>query len=167
MNEKINLLDIKSLKDHYKNLLRDLKEKSSISNDSDEILHNFFTSKGIKIFLIGEIQNERILIQVEVIPTAYITLEKFNDGLEERQPEIKSDVLEQQISMLENLRILNEKGFTLNLVGEECIWYATKALETEPTEELCESLNLLLKWALTGLKVKSNEKKNEGETIEK
>ncbi|UCG04376.1 MAG: hypothetical protein JSW11_10385 [Candidatus Heimdallarchaeota archaeon] len=167
MKERIDLLDIKSLKDHYKNLLRDLKEKSSTSNDSDEILHNFFTSKGIKIFLIGDIQNERILIQVEVIPTAYITLEEFNDGLEERQPEIKSDILEQQISMLKNLRTLNEKGFTLNLVREECIWYVTKALETEPTEEMCESLNPLLKWALASFKVKSKERKNEGETIEK
>ncbi|MFX1507818.1 MAG: hypothetical protein ACFFDC_17150 [Promethearchaeota archaeon] len=147
MKEKIDLLDIISLKEHYRNLVRDLKVNSSASDDLHEILRNVFTSNEIRIFLIGDIQHKRILIQVEMIPTAHITLEKFNSGLE-KQPEIKSDILEHQIFLLEYLKILNEKGFTLNLVGEECIWYATNVLETEPTDELCELLNPLLKWAV-------------------
>ncbi|MFX0212240.1 MAG: hypothetical protein ACFFDT_40075 [Candidatus Hodarchaeota archaeon] len=157
MKERINLLDIASLKEHYKNLLRDLKANSSTSNDSEEIIRNFFTSKGIKIYLIGNIQNKRILIQVEVIPTAYFTLDKFNEDLEEEQPEIKSDILEHQISLLVHLSTLNEKGFTLNLFGEEYIWYATKVLETEPKEELCELLNPLLKWSIDKFKGKIRE----------
>ena len=148
MKEKIDLLDITSLKEHYRCLVRDLKANSYTSDDSHEILQNVFTSNEIKIFLIGDIQHKRILIQVEMIPTAHIPLEKFNAGLEEKQPEIKSDILERQIFLLEYLKILNEKGFTLNLVGEECIWYATNVLETEPTDELCELLNPLLKCAI-------------------
>ena len=150
MKERIGLFDLNSMKEHYQSLLRELKAISSTSNESDEILRNIFTSKGLKIFLIGDIQNERILVQVEVFPTAYTSPENFEYTFCERQSEIKHplrSLLEHQISNLFYLRTLNDKGFTLSLVGEECIWYATKVLETEPPEELFELLNPLVKWA--------------------
>lgn len=116
----------KELDQHYHSLLTDLEEISS-SNDNipEEKSIIVFTSEWVKIFLVGNVVNQQISLQVEVY-----------SGFSQIDENKLHLALRKYIKMLQYLLRLNANGFTLDIVVEEGIWLAIKNLKSEPSEEL-------------------------------
>lgn len=118
---------------HYQNLLRDLNMMITTINEPEEYSTKVYTSEWITIFLIGDVTSKKISIQVEISYSDFPHLEE-DSKITLRQ------ILENQIISLKYLSRLHDKGFILGVVAEESIWFATKTLENEPTEELRKSI---------------------------
>ncbi|MHA1444523.1 MAG: hypothetical protein ACTSR4_07215 [Candidatus Hodarchaeales archaeon] len=110
----------------YKKLLNDLQDLYSTIDAPDELSIIVYSSEWVKIYLVGIALDKQISLQVEV---SYSGFSKINDD----QLHL---ALENQIRYLQYLLILNDNGFTLDIVIEEGIWFAIKELKSEPTEEL-------------------------------
>lgn len=120
------MMNRKELDQHYHSLLTDLEEISS-SNDNipEEKSIIVFTSEWVKIFLVGNVVNQQISLQVEVY-----------SGFSQIDENKLHLALRKYIKMLQYLLRLNANGFTLDIVVEEGIWLAIKNLKSEPSEEL-------------------------------
>lgn len=115
------------LNQQYYSLLSDLDKTASKHKLSDEISNVVYISDWVKIYLVGNIKNKQVSIQVEVV------FSSFNHSDKERRLNL---VLENQIQYLKYLKYLYDNGFTLDIVKEEAIWSAIKILKTEPTDEI-------------------------------
>ncbi|MHA2156632.1 MAG: hypothetical protein ACXABU_14915 [Candidatus Hodarchaeales archaeon] len=119
-----------SLKKHYQRLLNDLDEYITESVASDELSKKIISTEYVRIYLTGNLTSKQISVYVEVFPAVNILQTNQNDNL--------IQILKTQIMYMEYLLNLSDKGFTFGFIREEGIWYGTKNLETEPTEELCK-----------------------------
>ena len=127
--------------------LKDIKEKFQVdkktSSELDEISFKIFSNEWTKIFLLGNLSTNKISIQVEISP------KDKNFSLESILTDFKSNneksiyltkFLQDQIKSLNHLLSLTKYGFTLEFLFEENIWYGTKTITEEPTEEICNLL---------------------------
>lgn len=145
----------KTLQQQYRKLLGDLDRITGTPDVSKSLTVAVFSKERVKIFLIAYTRSKEISILVEVTPTAPIHSEDSNSANDEDKGlnGYLRQVLDNQITLLNYLGKLNDEGFTLGVIGEEGIWYASKVLETDPTEGISQ---LITPPGNTGVK-KSNE----------
>lgn len=124
-------MDIINLQDHYSKLKKDLNQFQNASGSPDELTRMLFYSDWIRIFFTGNTSTKQISIQVEVI-TAKIPTLKDNTKMHL--------VLETHIHHLHYILHLFDKGFTLDFIVEEGIWFAVKNISIEPSQQLMEEL---------------------------
>jgi hypothetical protein len=135
------LIDQKSLSQSYKNLKKKFQNNIETSTTLDEFSETIFSNKWIRIFLIGDLRTNQIHLQLEISPkdefhTLSTSASNFkNDG---EKTSFLRDFLANQIKSLQHLLKLTDIGFSLEFIREEGIWFGTKILEDEPTEELCK-----------------------------
>ena len=91
------------LNQQYYSLLSDLDKTASKHKLSDEISNVVYISDWVKIYLVGNIKNKQVSIQVEVV------FSSFNHSDKERRLNL---VLENQIQYLKYLKYLYDNGFT-------------------------------------------------------
>ena len=130
----------KTLQQQYRKLLGDLDRITGTPDVSKSLTVAVFSTERVKIFLIACTKRKEITILVEVTPTTSIHSEGSNSANDKDKGlnGYLRQVLDNQITLLKYLTKLNDKGFTLGVIGEEGIWYASKVLEKDPTEGICQ-----------------------------
>lgn len=128
IEEKL-LINQKNLVQSYKSLKSTIQNKIEDLINFDETSQIIDSDKWIRIFLIGNLRTKKIYLQIEISPK-----EKFQSLIASLTNQIKS---------LEYLLKLTDKGFSLEFIREEGIWFGTKELVDEPTEELCKTLEII------------------------
>jgi hypothetical protein len=124
-------MDLKNIQHQYHRLKQDLNQFENKLESSDELARMIFCSDWIRIFFTGDTSTKQIAIQVEVI-TAKIPGLKDSTKI---QP-----VLETYIHHLQHLLHLFDKGFTLDFIVEEGLWFAVKNIYEEPSQQFIEEL---------------------------
>ncbi len=124
-------MDTKNLQDHFSKLKQDLNQFQTTLRSSDELTRMIFCSDWIRIFFTGNTSTKQISIQVEVM-TAKIPSLKDNTKI--------PPTLATYIHHLQYLLYLFDKGFTLDFIVEEGIWFAVKNISDEPSQQLLEEL---------------------------
>lgn len=124
-----------NLNQQYQKLLVELGRLKTHQNETEEISWKFYSSEWITMYLLGNMNEKTISIQVEMTYS----------GTPEIETTTKKDHLKQallnQISTLEYLRELSDNGFTLGFLVKETIWFATMRLNSEPNKELCDLIH--------------------------
>ncbi|PWI48299.1 hypothetical protein CEE45_07535 [Candidatus Heimdallarchaeota archaeon B3_Heim] len=122
------------IKYQYQKLLSTLLDVKSDKNLTNELLSEVYVSEWVKMFLSGNIMSKEIEIQIE-IPIPFSSFQKTENNYD------IGFLLKIQIKLLEYLlRLHTDHDFSLDIIKEEGIWYGTKKLESEPTEELINQL---------------------------
>ena len=127
----------KDLKTEYRKFVATLKDVKLGTSITYDLISEVYVSEWAKIYLIGNVESEEVEIQVELsIP--------ISSQEESNSSKVKCDMgffLRAQIEQLEFLlRLHVENKFKIDLIREEGIWYGTKKLLTEPTDELISQL---------------------------
>ena len=137
--EESFLVEYKKMSQAYRNLKMRL-QNDKVLDELNEVSQTIYKDQWIKIFLTGDIRTNKICIQVEVSPK-----ERYNslDVGEIEKKEFFREFLKEQIKSLKHLLYLTELEFSLEFLFEENIWFGTKILETEPTEEFCKLISLI------------------------
>ena len=109
---------------------------SSNCNEDGESTVNLLQSDWTRILLVRNIEKPNE-VQIEVESS----LPKFNI-IEENQAEgaIARTLVKEMIAQLEYLLKLQESGFTLDVIGQECLWTAFKTFDSVPDENMLELL---------------------------
>ncbi|MHA2157102.1 MAG: hypothetical protein ACXABU_17300 [Candidatus Hodarchaeales archaeon] len=130
-------MDGKILRQHFYNFKADLTHLRSKSGIPDELTEVVFCSEWLRISLTGNISTEQISIQVEVLNTGIPT--PSNHHLNKSETKLNT-ALETHIRHLQYLLYLFDKGFSLDILLEEGIWFALKILPSEPSQQIMEEL---------------------------
>ena len=140
--KRLTTMNPKNLSKYYHTLTKDLKRMSQSSNKAEELCKMIYSSECLRIFLIGNIKNQKITIEIELsLPSSllYDTDVDPNNNEEIGKYGSLRQIMEQQISNLYYLMNLNDIGFSLSIIKEEgCLWVAERTLETEPDDMLCK-----------------------------
>ena len=105
--------------------------------DNPEIITSLWQSDWVRILLVRNIDNpECTTIEIESSLPLHIQGEYKNieDGLKTR------DLLNGMISTLEYLLRLQEAGFTLDIIGQDCMWTAYYEFDSLPGEKFFHQL---------------------------
>ena len=118
---------------------RELMDKPIVSEavDNPEIITSLWQSDWVRILLVRNIDNpECTTIEIESSLPLHIQGEYKNieDGLKTR------DLLNGMISTLEYLLRLQEAGFTLDIIGQDCMWTAYYEFDSLPGEKFFHQL---------------------------
>lgn len=125
------MINLQSFIQTYKNIQNKFQINKKNSSELDEISFKIFSNEWTKVFLLGNLSTNEILIQVEISPI------NKNFSLKSILTEYKSNneksinltnFLQRQIKSLNHLLSLTEYGFTLEFLFEENIWYRSKKL---------------------------------------
>ena len=122
----------KHLLDEYNKLLAQSPEDKDPDNGS-ELFVVISETEWIRILLLKTTQDEEITISIEV----ELSLPKCvaRGDLQNRKT-----LLSDMVTHLEYLQKLYEIGFELEVMRTDCLWTATKTLDSVPSQELCQSL---------------------------
>ena len=121
-----------NLKKHYLKLQHYIEKNIANNEAIDDLSVIIYNNEWVRIYLQGQ---KDIKIQVEISLSSSM-VEKLNtmDGS-------LQSLLNYQIKYLEYLLKLNKLGFSLGFIVEEGIWYCSKLLEQEPTQEFSEKIH--------------------------
>ena len=127
----------------YKDIKERFQDYKKNSTGLDEISFKIFSNEWTKIFLLGNLLTNKIYLQVEISPKDKdISLKSIISDLNSHEEKsiYLTNFLQEQIKSLNHLLSLTKFGFSLEFLFEENIWYGTKTISEEPTEEICNLL---------------------------
>ena len=124
------MINLDNLIQTYSDIKRRFQDDKETSSELDEISFKIYSNEWTKIFLLGNLSTNKIYLQVEISPKDKNF--SLNSNL--------TDFLQNQIKSLNHLLSLTKHGFTLEYLFEENVWYGTKSITEEPTEEICNLL---------------------------
>ena len=124
-----------NLYQHCKDIMS--KSLASETMDNPEVIFSLWQSDWVRILLVRNVENPNwTTLEIESSLPARIQGEHKNadDGLEIRE------LLTGMIKTLEYLIRLQEAGFTLDIIGQDCMWTAYLEFDTLPDAALFQML---------------------------
>lgn len=137
------MINLHNLIQTYKDIKEKFQEDKKSPSELDEISFKIYSNEWTKIFLLGNLLTNEIYIQIEISPKdKYLSLKSIlNDFSSHEEKSIYlTNLLSEQIKSLNHLLSLTDYGFSLEFLFEENIWYGTKTITEEPTEDICNLL---------------------------
>ena len=140
----IEMTDSSELKRRYEQIIETPKNELSY-NEHGESVVILCQSEWIRILVI-QFQDSANLVSIEVefsLPARSETVSsgvRENSDLEKAEHETKK-LANQVIEHLRYMTLLQDEGFSLDLIGQECLWTASRDLQESPSQEFFELLN--------------------------
>jgi hypothetical protein len=109
---------------------------SSNCNEDGESTVNLFQSDWTRILLVRSIEKPNE-VQIEVESS----LPKFGTAeVNKTEGVVVGNLVKEMIDQLQYLLKLQESGFTLDVIGQECLWTASKTFDCAPDENMFQLL---------------------------
>lgn len=140
----IEMTDSSELKRRYEQIVETPKTELSY-NEHGESVVILCQSEWVRI-LVLQFQDPANLVSIEVelsLPARSTTVSsgvQENSDLEKAERETKK-LANQVIEHLRYMTLLQDEGFTLDLIGQECLWTASINLQESPSQEFFELLS--------------------------
>ena len=138
------MTDASELNKRYEQII-ETPEKEIRFNEHGESVAILCQSEWVRILVIQR-QDPADLVSIEVelsLPARSSTMPSGMRGkgdLEQAEHDTKV-LADQVIEHLRYMTLLQDKGFTLDLIGQECLWTASRDLQETPRQEFFELLS--------------------------
>ena len=116
--------------EYAKQLTRLMKKK--LSETDTEFIETVFETKWIRLLLLKSIQDDVECISIEV----ELSLPKCNSS-----QQTDTSLVQGMITHLEYFETLQNVGFNIEVMASDCLWTATKIIDTTPSKELYKVLH--------------------------
>lgn len=140
----IEMADVSELMQRYEHLIG-TPSKEMRFNENGESVAILCQSDWVRILVI-QYQDPADLVSIEVelsLPTRSIKVQSGESGSDaSKEPPPDTRMLAEQV--MEHLRYmthLQDEGFTLDVIGQECLWTASKDFQEPPSRETFELLS--------------------------
>jgi hypothetical protein len=141
---RIEMTDPSELNKRYEHII-DTPAKELSFNEHGESVAILCQSEWVRILVIQR-KDPADLVSIEVelsLPARSTTLPsgmREKDDLEKTERDTKK-LANQVIEHLHYMTHLQDEGFTLDLIGQECLWTASRDLKESPRQEFFELLS--------------------------
>ena len=111
-------------------------------NEHGESVAILCQSEWVRILVIQR-QDPANLVSIEVELSLPARSTKVSSGIRQKDDLKEADtkvLAEQVIEHLRYMTLLQDEGFTLELIGQECLWTASRDLQESPRQDLFELL---------------------------
>ena len=112
-------------------------------NEHGESVAILCQSEWVRILVIQR-QDPANLVSIEVELSLPARSTKVSSGIREKDDLKEADtkvLADQVIEHLRYMTLLQDEGFTLELIGQECLWTASRDLQESPRQEFFELLS--------------------------
>ena len=138
----IEMTDPSELNKRYEQII-ETPVKELRFNEHGESVAILCQSEWVRILVIQR-QDPAEIVSIEVELSLPARSTKVPSGLREKSDLEKADtklLADQVIEHLRYMTLLQDEGFTLDLIGQECLWTASRDLQESPRQEFFEMLS--------------------------
>nr|KXH72831.1 MAG: hypothetical protein AM324_00480 [Candidatus Thorarchaeota archaeon SMTZ1-83] len=130
------MTDIPEMAKKYAELMEAPVDEASV-NENGESLSTLCQSEWVRILVIRRPSTpDLVTIEAEISLPSPVVKATDPDATDSGPEDNGSDLLQQAIEHLQYLSRLRAKGFTLDVVGQECLWTAFRDFTETPVSEV-------------------------------
>lgn len=134
------MADIPEMAKEYAELVKAPIDEAAV-NENGESLSTLCQSEWVRILVIRRPSNPSLVtIEVEISLPSPVTQATDTDGTDSEVRDNGTDLLHQAIEHLHYLSRLRSNGFTLDVVGQECLWTAFRDFTETPVSDMFDLL---------------------------
>ncbi|UCH04893.1 MAG: hypothetical protein JSW05_01690 [Candidatus Thorarchaeota archaeon] len=134
------MTDIPEMARKYAELMETPVDRATV-NENGESLSTLCQSEWVRILVIRRPSTpDLVTIEVEISLPSPVVRTSDADGADSKAKDNGTDLLHQAIEHLHYLSRLRNNGFTLDVVGQECLWTAFRDFTETPVSDVFDLL---------------------------